>query len=124
MNSTNLKKFSEQLHSLRIKKELSLREVCKLVNYDSSNWSKIERGLISPPTEKKVLTKWAMILGLTATKEIEEFIDNANVAQGIIPEDILAGDMVEHLPAFFRTIRNKKISKDEIDQLIDLLRRS
>lgn len=124
MNSTNLKKFSEQLHSLRIKKELSLREVCKLTDYDSSNWSKVERGLISPPADRKVLTKWAVALGLTATEEIERFIDDANIAQGIIPEDILAGNMVDHLPAFFRTIRNRKTTKEEIDKLIELLRKS
>ncbi len=120
----NLKTFGKQLNILRIEKEYSLRDVCKLVNYDPSNWSKIERGLIAPPSDINVLRNWARILGIKDEKEIVGFIDNANVAQGIIPEDILAGNMVEHLPAFFRTIRNKKINKDEIDQLIDLLRRS
>lgn len=80
--------------------------------------------MIAPPSDTNVLMEWAKVLGLTKEEEIREFVDNANIAQGIIPEDILAGNMVEHLPAFFRTIRNKKVNKDEIDQLIDLLRRS
>jgi hypothetical protein len=28
------------------------------VDYDPSNWSKIERGLISPPSGKEILKKW------------------------------------------------------------------
>lgn len=124
MNSTNLKKFGKLLNNLRVKKELSLREVCKLTNYDSSNWSKIERGVLSPPSDKVVLTKWAKILGLKTSQEIASFIDDANIAQGIIPQDILSGNMVELLPAFFRTMRNKKPAKEEIDNLIELLRNS
>jgi len=124
MNSTNLKKFGKLLNDLRVEKQLSLREVCKLTNYDSSNWSKIERGVLSPPSDKAVLTRWAKILGLKTSKEIESFIDDANIAQGIIPQDILSGNMVEYLPAFFRTMRNKKPTKEEIDSLIELLRNS
>lgn len=121
---SQLKIFGEELNALRIKKGYSLREICKIADYDSSNWSKVERGLISPPSDRKILTAWATILGLTSKDEVERFIDAANIAQGIIPEDILAGNMVEHLPAFFRTVRNKNISKADIDKLIELLRKS
>ena len=124
LKNENLKRFGNLLNELRVKKQLSLREICKLTNYDSSNWSKIERGVLSPPSDKMVLTKWAKTLGLKTNREIEEFIDDANVAQGIIPQDILSGKMVEHLPAFFRTLRNKKPTKEEIDKLIELLRNS
>ena len=120
----NLKKFGKILKELRIKKELGLREICKLVNYDPSNWSKIERGIISPPSEEKVLREWAKALGLSKkTKEFQEFTDEAMVAQGIIPQDILSQkNAVKHLPAFFRTLRNEKPTKEEIDQLIKLIR--
>lgn len=120
----NLQKFGKILKELRIKKELSLREVCKLADYDPSNWSKIERGKISPPTEEKILKKWASILGLSKNaKNIQEFIDGAKIAQGIIPQDILSDkNIVKYLPAFFRTLRNKKPTKEEIDRLIELIR--
>lgn len=124
MKSTNLKKFGKLLNSLREQKQLSLRAACKLTNYDSSNWSKIERGVLSPPADKNVLIKWAKALGLKTKEEIESFIDNANIAQGIIPQDILSGNKAENLPAFFRTLRNKKPTKAEIDKLIELLRNS
>ena len=56
-------------------------------------------------------------------KEIDEFIFQANIAQGIIPFDILSEkELVASLPAFFRTLKNKKPTKDEIDNLINLIR--
>lgn len=118
----NLQKFGSLLKELRIKKGLSLRDVCKETGYDPSNWSKIERGIISPPAEEKILTKWAMVLDL-GQKKLREFIDEAKVAQGIIPDDILSQpNAVKCLPAFFRTLRNEKPTKEEIDRLIELIR--
>lgn len=120
----NLMKFGEKLKSLREKKELSLRDICKLTNYDPSNWSKIERGIISPPSDEKVLSKWAKILGISRkARAFREFVDEASIAQGIIPQDILSQkNAVKSLPAFFRTVRNKRPTKEEIDKLIELIR--
>lgn len=118
-----LKKFGESIKDLRIKKELSLRAICQLVNYDASNWSKIERGIISPSSDEKVLKGWARALGLSSGDEIQKFIDEAKIAQGIIPQDIMTQkDIVAHLPAFLRTLRNKKPTKEELDKLIELIK--
>lgn len=124
--SKNLKKFGDLLKGLRINKELTLRQTCRLANYDPSNWSKIERGILSPPSNEKTLKNWAKILGIAENKkQIQEFIDDAKIAQGSIPQDILSQDiLVERLPAFFRTLRNKKPTKKEIDRLIKLIARS
>ncbi len=122
----NLKKFGENLKKARIAQNLSLREICKKTDYDPSNWSKVERGIIAPPFEAKILSKWARALGLKqSSKKHQEFIDEAQIAQGIIPQDILAGkNAVNYLPAVFRTLRNEKPTKQEIDQLIALIRNS
>lgn len=118
----NLKKFGALLGKLRAENNLSIREVCKLVSYDPSNWSKIERGLISPPSEEKTLKSWAKTLKVEKGG-IHDFIDNAQIAQGIIPDDIMdRAEMLELMPAFFRTVRNKKPSKEEIDRLITLIK--
>lgn len=117
------KKFGQTLKELRIKKGLTLRHTCRLANYDPSNWSKIERGRMSPPSDEKTLRKWTKILGIAKEKKIQEFIDEANLVQGIIPKDILSQkNAVKYLPAFFRTLRNKKPTKKEIDQLIELIK--
>lgn len=119
----NLQKFGRNLKNLRIKKKLSLRGICKITNYDPSNWSKIERGKLSPPSDEFILEKWAKILGLKTKNDIHNFIDEAIIAQGIIPDDILSkNNAVEYLPAFFRTLRNRKPTKEEIDRLINLIR--
>lgn len=118
----NLKKFGSLLNKLRTQNNLSIREICKLVSYDPSNWSKIERALISPPSDDKTLKLWAKILKVKPEK-VQEFMDDARIAQGIIPDDILnKTEMLELMPAFFRTVRNKKPSKEEIDSLINLIK--
>jgi transcriptional regulator with XRE-family HTH domain len=123
--SSKSKNFGSLLNKLRIDKELSLRDVCKLTHYDPSNWSKIERGKMPPPSDEKILTKWAKILGLKDKKDIQNFIDEALIVQGMIPKDVLSNsEVVEHLPAFFRTLRNKKPTKEEIDKLIELIKKA
>jgi transcriptional regulator with XRE-family HTH domain len=123
-NSANLKKFGQLLYNLRIKKEITLREMCRKISYDPSNFSKIERGKIAPPSEKKTLEIWARALGLKKdTSEFKEFIYQANVAQGIIPFEIMEEkELVAALPAFFRTLKNRKPNKKEIDNMINLIK--
>ncbi|MCL5733114.1 MAG: transcriptional regulator [Patescibacteria group bacterium] len=119
----NSKRFGERLKKLRVESNLSLREMSKLTGYDPSNLSKIERGRISPPSDEKILNNWAKILGIGKSRlKLREFTDEAQVAQGIIPGDILEGNKADYFPAFFRTIRNRKPSKEELDRLIELIR--
>jgi len=124
MRNANLKKFGEFLKELRTKQNLSLRDICKKVNYDPSNWSKIERGLTRPPDDKQTLSQWAGVLGIKSDgEEYYNFIDLANIAQGVIPDYIMRdADLVKALPAFFRTVRNEKPTKKEIDDLINLIK--
>ncbi len=120
----NLEKFGKLLYELRIKKELTLREMCRRVDYDPSNFSKIERGKMIPPSEKKTLEFWAKTLGLKKKSEkFEEFIYQANVAQNIIPLDVMQEkELVAALPAFFRTLKNKKPTKKDINKIINLIK--
>ena len=119
-----LLQFGKTIKQLRISRKLSLREVCKLTGYDASNWSKVERGRIAPPSDKQALAKWAKALGLSQkSKQFDEFIDQAQIAQGIIPSDVLMDkNAVQLMPAFFRTLRNKKPTKEEIDRLVELIK--
>jgi transcriptional regulator with XRE-family HTH domain len=116
--------FGENLKKLRLDANLTLRDVCKIVNYDPSNWSKVERGVMAPPKDSVILEGWAKALKLTAgSREYNQFMDEVKVAQGAIPEDILAdANIVDYLPAFFRTIRNKKPTKEDIDLLIKAIK--
>ena len=123
MKKTNTIRFGAYLKELRVKNSFSLRDICKNVNYDPSNWSKIERGLIFPPKEEAVLESWANALGLEkGNKEYYSFIDHANISQGIIPVDVMQQKVnVEALPAVFSVLRQEKPSRSEISKLIKLL---
>ncbi len=116
--------FGKKLKNLRIEKKISLREACRLTGCDASNWSKIERGILSPPSDVAVLQKWAKAIGVKGKKETQDFIDEASIAQGSIPKDLLSdGNITEYLPAFFRTLRSKKPNKKDTDELIKLIKR-
>ena len=50
--------------------------------------------------------------------------DKANIDAGIIPDDILSDEKVSNsLPMFFRTIRSEKPTPEELDRLIDMIRK-
>ena len=116
--------FGDYLKRIRIDNGYSLREVCQKLDYDYSNWSKIERGVIPPPSDERTLKQWAAVLGIRSGAS-KEFIHLALIAQGIIPSQVIANKKAkELLPAFFRTMGNIKPSKEEIEKLIDLLRKS
>lgn len=122
--SKNLERFGQQLKKLRKKEGHTLRAICKLTGYDPSNWSKIERGKLSPPRNENTLKNWAKSLKLNP-KETEKFISQAQIAQGIIPDSIMSKEqIVANLPAFFRTLRGDKPSKEEVDRLIEIIKKS
>jgi len=117
--------FGEFIKKRRIDKGLGLREFCKQIEIDASNWSKVERGVLSPPQDEEKLRNIAHALGIKfGSKEWKEMKDLANIDAGIIPADILADKQVlDSLPMFFRTIRSEKPTPEELDKLIDIIRK-
>ena len=117
--------FGEFIKEKRIEKGISLREFCKRIEIDASNWSKVERGLLAPPQDAEKLKKIAQALNIRVGSPLwEEMKDKANIDAGIIPEDILSDEEVlNSLPLFFRTIRSEKPTPDELDKLIDMIRK-
>ena len=117
--------FGEFIKNRRINKGLGLREFCKQIEMDASNWSKIERGVHSPPQDEEKLRNIGMTLGINfGSEEWKKMKDLANIDAGIIPADILSDKQVlDSLPMFFRTIRSEKPTPEELDKLIDILRK-
>jgi transcriptional regulator with XRE-family HTH domain len=117
--------FGEFIKEKRIAKGISLREFCKRMEMDASNWSKVERGLLAPPQDEEKLRKIARVLnmkmGSPAWKEMK---DKANIDAGIIPEDILSDEKVlNSLPIFFRTLRSEKPTPEDLDKLISMIKK-
>jgi transcriptional regulator with XRE-family HTH domain len=117
--------FGEFIKERRISKGITLREFCKLLEIDASNWSKVERGLLSPPQDEEKLKKIAHVLDIAIGSEPwKELKDKAQIDAGIIPEDILSDEeTVKSLPMFFRTIRSEKPTPEELDHLIQIIRK-
>lgn len=117
--------FGEFIKERRINKGITLREFCKLLEIDASNWSKVERGLLSPPQDEAKLKKIAGILDIEIGSETwKEMKDQAQIDAGIIPKDILSDEeTVKSLPMFFRTIRSEKPTPEELDHLIRIIRK-
>lgn len=118
--------FGELIKNIRTEKRLGLREFCLAADFDPSNWSKIERGIMSPPQDQNILNRIAAILGLAEnSKERESIFDYAAIDAGKIPQYILNdAELVKRLPVFFRTATGKKPTVNELKRLAEILKRS
>lgn len=116
--------FGELLKQHRGQLKLSLRDFCNQNLFDPGNYSKLERGLFSPPQDSDKLTIYAKALKLKrGSAEWIEFFDVAATEQGRIPADIMDDNkLVGKLPVLFRTIRSKKITTEQLDELIDKIK--
>lgn len=117
--------FGDYVRGLREKKEIGLREFCTSLEFDPSRWSKMERGLLQPPTDHEILEKIAKTLGISSdTDEFAKLRDLAFLSRGQIPDDILSEkELVECLPMIFRTLRSdEKPTPAQLRKLADKLR--
>jgi len=121
-----MNKFAEIIKKRRLELRLSLRQFCLKCQFDPSNWSKIERGLASPPKDKSVLEKISDVLGYKPkSPESQNLMDSAFITCGKIPDDILSDKkLVAKLPIFFRSLRGDKHSDQELRNLVEIIRDS
>ena len=110
--------FGDFVKDCRIKQNITLREFCRLNDLDPSNWSKIERGLLSPPRSKQVLTAIAKSLNMSSDSEdFKTLLDLAAISQ--IPSHLLSDQSIlEKLPVFFRTLRGEKPTRKELEKIL------
>jgi len=116
--------FGEFIKSLRIERDIGLREFCRCLSIDASNWSKVERGILAPPQDIDKLNQIAEVLNIDKDSELyHELTDKASIAAGIIPKDILSDqETLNSLPMFFRTVRSEKPTPEELEKLIRKIR--
>jgi transcriptional regulator with XRE-family HTH domain len=117
--------FGEFIKERRTKQGISLREFSRRIDTDPSNWSKTERGLLSPPRDPAMLKRIAKVLGIKVSSEAwTEMKDKAHIDAGRIPQDLLSdSELVQSLPLLFRTLRDEKPTPEELDRLLVRLRK-
>jgi transcriptional regulator with XRE-family HTH domain len=118
-------KFGEFVREKRLSVNLGLREFCELAEVDPSNWSKIERGRLNLFDDREKLEMIAGLVGLEhGASDWHKFFDLATIAQRKIPEEVYSDpEVLSALPVFFRTVRGEKPTQEELDKLIELLKR-
>ena len=119
-------KFGALLKKLRLEGGWTLREFCLRNGLDPGNHSKMERGGFPPPHSRERLEKYANALGLKqGSDEWMEFFDLASAEKGVIPEDLMSDEeVVAKLPVLYRTMRGTPVSSEDLDALIEKIRRS
>jgi transcriptional regulator with XRE-family HTH domain len=117
--------FGRKIKDLRLEKRLSLREFSRQIHIDASNWSKIEREVMPPPQDEEKLMKIAQVLDVPfESDQYSTLRDLAAIDSGIIPRDLLNDEeTLKSLPVFFRTIRNKRPTEEQIRDLIESIRK-
>jgi transcriptional regulator with XRE-family HTH domain len=110
--------FGPYFKELRTRKGWSLRRFCASNGYDPGNISRLERGFF-------LLREYAKALALKeGGEEWLEFFDRAAASRGHLPADLQADEkLLGRLPVLFRTLRGRKVTPENLDQLAELIRR-
>jgi len=117
-----MKHFGDYIRDLRIKNNLTLRAFCKITNFDPGNWSRIERGILKPPSSKTVLENIVKAVQIIPGSE-DYYILFDLAAVGHLPPEITDSIIVEKLPLFFRTIRGEQPTRENLEELVEIIRK-
>jgi len=110
--------FGKFLKELRLRAGMGLRRFAELVDLKPSNLSAIETGRREPPADPAKLREIADAVGLVeGSDEWAKFFEAARRA-GQLPADIRHMADRGLVPVLLRTVDNRRLSDDEIAELI------
>lgn len=113
--------YGTMLRSVRIEKEMSLRELSLRTDIDVAYLSRVERETINPPQNEELIDS------INSALEIDEKLslslkDQASIDNKKIPSDIATNlSLVEGFPLFLRTVSNKKIDSEKLKKLTEFI---
>lgn len=115
--------FGTFLKKIRLEKGYGLRKFAKAIDMLPSNLCHIETGRQSPPRSTEWLKKVLKTLGIKEeSKEWNKFFE-LQVKRGEIPADVkeylVQKKALDIVPLMARTIKNKKLTRKQIEKLID-----
>jgi hypothetical protein len=88
-----------------------------------SNYCRLENGSLKPPQDRAKLNLLLKALDLSHDPVSRaEFFDLAAKANNDVPQDL--ADIIsrnEALPMVLRTIENRRLTKDQVEKLLDLV---
>lgn len=118
--------FGDLVKMRRAALRLSLRAFAEKAGMDPGNVSRLERGRMAPPEDSDVLDRIASALKFKkGTPDYERLMDVAATAKGRVPQDLLSNEEVmSKLPILFRTLRSKPLTGEQLEKLIDSIRKA
>lgn len=116
--------FGELLRSRRSELRLGLRDFALRAEMDPGNLSKLERGRLNPPQDRRTLDRLSMALEWElGSEEAEQLRDTAALENGRIPEDLLEEpEVMAKMPVLLRTVHNRQLDPEEVERLIEIIR--
>lgn len=112
-------RFGQFVKEKRLSKEMGLRIFAEKIGEDAGNWCRIENRKFSAPADIKVLNRICEALGLQDEEKEKLFDLAAKDSKEKVPADIKK--QIEEnsiVPILFRTIDKKKLSKEQLKELI------
>ncbi|HOW26919.1 MAG TPA: hypothetical protein PK876_00245 [Elusimicrobiota bacterium] len=105
---------------------MTLRGFCEKYGYDAGNISRLERGMSKPPQNQELLQEYARNLKIAqGGPDWQIFMDLACAQNGAFPPDIVSDkEVMQRMPVLFRTLRKSKLSRKDLELLMEKLRRA
>lgn len=117
--------FGDFIRKIRLKLGYTLREFCRTKGQETANISRIENNIIAPPKNQDKLEVLAKAYEIEwGTSDWVEFFDMAAASQLTIPKNVIEDNpnLINVLPAFYRTARKKEVKKEDIVKLMKLIK--
>lgn len=118
--------FGEFVEELRLEHYDSLRAFCLKNNYDPGNHSKLERGIFPAPKDHELLERLAKALKIKeGTDQWYKFFDLAVSSHGSYQiKNVTDKELLEKLPVLFRAVDRQDLTAEELDKLIEKIRKA
>ena len=113
-------KFHEFLRSKRMELRITLREFCRIVDEDPSNYSKIERGVKIPPCDD-TLERYGKALNLNSM-ELADFVTLGALWRRELPVKLTEDELAGKLPALLRIINGEVPSEEQLREAAEMTR--
>ena len=117
--------FGREFRRQRLQADMGLREFCRANDLDAAYVSRIERGRVKPPTGE-ALAPYLQAIGLDPGSPAWQGLQYlASACAGEVPDELMRDEeVVKKLPVVFRVLGNREPTPEDIEHLIDIIRKT
>lgn len=118
--------FGEFVEELRLEHYETLRSFCLENGLDPGNHSKLERGIFPAPKDHELLERLAKALKIKQGSDnwIKFFDLAVSSHKNYQIKNVTNKDVLEKLPVLFRAIDRKDLTAEELEKLIEKIKKA